>query len=66
MELIRKIKTENKGEERFLSEVLRLIRSIRYGYIEIIIHNGEVVQIDKTEKIRLNGKTTKPQGGDVD
>ena len=29
------------------------VRSIRYGTVQIVIQDGRVVQIDKTEKIRL-------------
>jgi hypothetical protein len=29
------------------------VRSIRYGVVQLIIQDGRVVQIDKTEKIRL-------------
>lgn len=36
-----------------LSEIEAAIRSIRYGIVQIIIQDGVVVQIDKTEKQRL-------------
>jgi hypothetical protein len=29
------------------------VESIRYGVVQLIIQDGRVVQIDKTEKIRL-------------
>jgi hypothetical protein len=29
------------------------IKSIRYGVVQLIIQDGRVIQIDKTEKIRL-------------
>lgn len=34
-------------------QVLEAIKSVKYGYVQITIHDGEVVQIDKTEKIRV-------------
>jgi len=34
-------------------QVLEAIKSIKYGYVQITVHNSEVVQIDKTEKIRV-------------
>lgn len=36
-----------------LAEIEAAIRSIRYGVVQIIIQDGVVVQIDKTEKQRL-------------
>ena len=35
-------------------EILRAVASIEYGSVEIIIHEGKVVQIECREKIRLN------------
>ena len=46
----------NKDEEQLLLEIVSAIKSIKYGYIQITIHDGNVVQIDKTEKIRLDGQ----------
>ena len=36
-----------------LHEIEAAIRSIRFGVVQIIIQDGIVVQIDKTEKQRL-------------
>jgi hypothetical protein len=35
-------------------QILRAVKSIRYGSVEIIIHDSKVVQIDRKEKIRLD------------
>ncbi len=35
-------------------EILRAVASIEYGSVEIVIHDGRVVQIECREKIRLN------------
>jgi hypothetical protein len=34
-------------------EVMDAIRGIRYGSVEIIIHDSRVVQIEKREKLRI-------------
>lgn len=39
--------------ERSLAKVRELIRDIRYGNVVLIIQDGKIIQIDKTEKIRL-------------
>lgn len=35
-------------------EILRAVESIRFGSIEITVHEGRVTQIEKREKVRLN------------
>ena len=35
-------------------EILRAVDSIEYGSVEIVIHDGKVVQIECREKIRVN------------
>jgi hypothetical protein len=35
-------------------EILQAVRSLRYGSVEIIIHDSKVVQIERKEKIRLD------------
>jgi hypothetical protein len=35
-------------------QILRAVKSVRYGSVEIIIHDSKVVQIDRKEKIRLD------------
>ena len=40
-----------------VGEIIRSIRSINHGYVQIIIQDSRVVQIDKTEKKRIIPKT---------
>ncbi len=39
---------------RELREVLRSIRSINYGSVEIVIHDSRIVQIERKEKFRFD------------
>jgi hypothetical protein len=41
-------------ERAWLSIVRRQVRSLRYGVVQIVVHNARVVQIERTEKLRLN------------
>ncbi|QWF71843.1 YezD family protein [Methylomonas paludis] len=34
--------------------VATLIQDIRFGSVEVVVHDGRVVQIDKRERFRLN------------
>jgi hypothetical protein len=36
-----------------LEEIQEAVASIRFGVVQLIIQDGRIVQIDKTEKIRL-------------
>jgi len=33
-------------------EVLRALRDVRFGTIQLVIHDGRLVEIQKTERIR--------------
>jgi hypothetical protein len=36
-----------------LRQILKAVQSVRHGQVQIIIQDSRVVQIDKTEKLRL-------------
>ena len=36
-----------------IDAIQEAVKSVRYGVVQLIIQDGRVVQIDKTEKIRL-------------
>ena len=42
-----------EGEKNYLEEIKKYVNEIQYGTVTIIIQDGKVIQIDKTEKIRL-------------
>ena len=37
-----------------LQELRQALRSIRYGTIELVIHDGRVVQLERREKVRFD------------
>ncbi len=41
-------------ERAVLQEVVKAIRKVRHGYVQIIVQDGQVVQIDTMEKKRLD------------
>jgi hypothetical protein len=43
-------------EIEVLEKVLQAIRQIKFGYVQITIQDAQVVQIERTEKQRLNRK----------
>ncbi len=52
-----------KDEQVILAEIRETLRSLRYGSLQIIVQDGKVVQIEKTEKIRLarSEQTQRPE-----
>jgi hypothetical protein len=44
---------EPSGSTIPIDDIEKAVGSIRYGVVQLIIQDGRVVQIDKTEKIRL-------------
>ncbi|MDD6492109.1 MAG: YezD family protein [Firmicutes bacterium] len=43
---------EVKGEA-YLEIIHSLVKDMKYGTITVIVQDGKVIQIDKTDKIRL-------------
>jgi hypothetical protein len=41
-------------EQAVIAVVLRAMRGVRYGYVQLVIQDGRVVQIDALEKRRLD------------
>jgi hypothetical protein len=42
----------SEQERELLHELVRGLRAIRYGSISLTVHDGRLVEIHKTEKIR--------------
>ena len=50
--------TDNEWDPNLEQQILRAIKHVRYGSVEIIIHDSKVVQIERKEKIRFNHDST--------
>ncbi len=49
------IKPATGDEKRGWLEVVReQVGSLRYGVVQIVIHDSQVTQIEKTERVRLD------------
>ncbi len=47
--------TEEKVETaNWLEIVRRQVASLRFGVVQIVVHDSQVTQIDKTERVRLD------------
>lgn len=57
--------TENRSkQDEWMSIVQRQVKSIRYGVVQIVVHDSHVVQIERTEKVRLQGEHPQRKGGE--
>lgn len=36
-----------------IEQILKDLKKIKFGSVEIVVHNGEIIQIEKKEKIRI-------------
>lgn len=43
---------ENLKPERLVAE---LLKDLRYGTLEIVVHDGRIVQVERREKLRFDG-----------
>ncbi|MGD0960081.1 MAG: YezD family protein [Methylomonas sp.] len=49
----------NKDGKDIALQIAALLKDIRFGSLEVVVHDGRVVQIDKRERFRINEiKTT--------
>ena len=47
------IKGKSSDELKWLELVIQHVGSLRYGVVEIVVHDSRVIQIEKTERVRL-------------
>ena len=43
----------DETHRQLTQQILRALQEIRYGSVEIIIHDSRIVQIERKEKIRI-------------
>jgi hypothetical protein len=54
------LSSEPAAEIVWLDLVRQQVNSLRYGIVQIVVHDGNVTQIEKTERVRLDDRTQKP------
>ena len=52
-DLIKSSQTQDVAQQ-----IVSMLQGIRFGSIEIVVHDGRIVQIDKYEKFRLKNSAT--------
>jgi hypothetical protein len=49
-----KSRVGGNDDAKWLDLVSQQVGSLRYGVVEIIVHDSHVIQIEKTERVRLD------------
>ena len=49
----------DEATRQLTQQILRALEEIRYGSVEIVIHDSKVVQIERKEKIRVDTNTSR-------
>ena len=49
---------EAPSEPEWLALVRAQVRDLRYGVVQLVVHDGRVTQIERTEKVRLASDRT--------
>jgi hypothetical protein len=50
---LKDLKAKTSDELKWLELVIQQVGSLRYGVVEIVVHDSRVIQIEKTERVRL-------------
>jgi hypothetical protein len=53
------LKAKTSDEMKWLELVIQHVGSLRYGVVEIVVHDSRVIQIEKTERVRLEKSAEK-------
>ena len=51
---------EGQDDASILREIQAALNGLKFGAVEITVHNGQVVQIERKEKFRLQPQAGKP------
>ena len=56
-----KVSLIGDDDAKWLELVVQNVKSLRYGVVEIVVHDSRVIQIEKTERVRLDRAETRPE-----
>jgi len=54
-----KLPVGGNDDLKWLELVIQQVGSLRYGVVEIVVHDSHVIQIEKTERVRLEKSADK-------
>ena len=48
----------DEAQRQLTQQILQALQEIRYGSVEIVIHDSQVVQIERTKKLRIDADSS--------
>lgn len=54
------ISVEGLSDPEWVAVVRSYVDGLRYGYVQLVVHDGRVTQIERTEKVRLSAQAEPP------
>ena len=55
------LQVKGSGQAQWLGLVLQNAKSLHHSVVEIIVHDSRVIQIEKTERVRLDKSEFRPE-----
>ena len=56
---------KNIVNDAIIKEIGGALHNLKYGHIQIIVHNSRIVQIERTEKARFDDVWDAEKGGGI-
>ena len=56
----KELKAKTSADLKWLDLVIQHVGSLRYGVVEIVVHDSRVIQIERTERVRLEKSSGEP------
>ena len=53
---------EGPDEQSLVKTIRQALKGLRYGTVQLVLHEGKLVRIERTEKIRINTWEEDPTG----
>lgn len=60
-----KTRRRNKVDDETLNQIRNMIESLQFGSLTIKVHEGEIVQVEVTEKRRFDDSSRFEDGGGI-
>lgn len=48
----------NEADEEWVRQIKEYVRGLQYGNVQIVVHDGRIVQLDITERKRFEPSTS--------
>ena len=56
---------KNIVNDAIIKDIIEVLSNLKYGYIQITVHNSKIVQVDRTEKTRFDDVWLVEKGGGI-